>query len=790
MKPRNSSAQPVKRLQPIDDETTAARSAWAPTRGHLFGAVLVLAATWASVLASLTEVFASGPWLVHGLMITTVSVAMAGALRIMRPRMRAAAGLVGAGAGFVYWSWWFTSTGRHPAWWREPSAMIEEIRWSIVDGDAPLEVNGALQDMLLLLVALAVAMTVLVLFGLGHPVLAGGLAALLLLVPSAVTGVSVGWPTLAGVGALLAALVWLGSPSPNLAGAISAAIAIAVAAGAMSLAPETRDRVWNDALFPAPVSDAVPDVTIALADDLRQRGDAQAFTFTSTRPGPYRFTLATLAEFTEGRWQPQGDVNTEGLTVADPRSDASLPPVPLQAPPEETESTVTVTVDGLLSSWLPLPQSTVRVVEAEDPSGFAPEHWQWTTEANTARTEESITRRGDRYSAEARSLLADDLPEGSIEALPPDAVRLIPSAPEAPAGLDAYLELPAGLPETVTASAEEAAGAAESRVVVGFALQEWFRGGDFVYDESAPYQPGADPEDPYAVMEGLLTERSGFCVHYASTFAVMARALGAPARVSVGYASRAAESGSTTVRGRELHAWPEIYIDGAGWMAFEPTPGGAGVRDDTDEDVPAVPEDSDAPEDEAAAPTPPPASSEDEEDGEVPGTEEPGDSEAADGSDTGAPAFGAVAVRGAAVLTLALLLLPAASRTFRRHRRRRAIAIGRSPARHAWAEFTDTAIDLGLLASSTQTPGPRARTAEALLDYFEARQVLSDESASAARLLADAMIAERYDPHPEDDGCEAGVPLRTATAALHSAASRRERVLALCVPRSMFRRKH
>ena len=57
----------------------------------------------------------------------------------------------------------------------------------------------------------------------------------------------------------------------------------------------------------------------------------------------------------------------------------------------------------------------------------------------------------------------------------------------------------------------------------------------------------------------------------------MARYLGAPTRVAIGYASFSDGQGESTVRGRELHAWPEIFVDGLGWVAFEPTPGGAGV---------------------------------------------------------------------------------------------------------------------------------------------------------------------------------------------------------------------
>ncbi|MFZ9628505.1 MAG: transglutaminase domain-containing protein, partial [Ilumatobacteraceae bacterium] len=57
-------------------------------------------------------------------------------------------------------------------------------------------------------------------------------------------------------------------------------------------------------------------------------------------------------------------------------------------------------------------------------------------------------------------------------------------------------------------------------------------------------------------------------------FAVMARTLGMPARVAVGFTPGEAV-GPTTFRvyGRHAHAWPEVWFAGIGWVAFEPTPG-------------------------------------------------------------------------------------------------------------------------------------------------------------------------------------------------------------------------
>ena len=71
----------------------------------------------------------------------------------------------------------------------------------------------------------------------------------------------------------------------------------------------------------------------------------------------------------------------------------------------------------------------------------------------------------------------------------------------------------------------------------------------------------------------LLTARKGYCMHYATAFVLMAGEMGIPCRYVQGYSVRADGHGDITVRQSSAHAWPEVYFDHAGWVAFEPTPG-------------------------------------------------------------------------------------------------------------------------------------------------------------------------------------------------------------------------
>ncbi len=75
-------------------------------------------------------------------------------------------------------------------------------------------------------------------------------------------------------------------------------------------------------------------------------------------------------------------------------------------------------------------------------------------------------------------------------------------------------------------------------------------------------------------MRDFLDQRRGYCAQFAGTCAAFARALGLPARVAVGFTwGEGGEDGTLVVKGKHYHAWPEVYVEGVGWVPFEPTPG-------------------------------------------------------------------------------------------------------------------------------------------------------------------------------------------------------------------------
>lgn len=82
------------------------------------------------------------------------------------------------------------------------------------------------------------------------------------------------------------------------------------------------------------------------------------------------------------------------------------------------------------------------------------------------------------------------------------------------------------------------------------------------------------PEENVDPLEYMLFEsKKGFCNYYATAEVLMLRSLGIPARLAVGYAQGEPNQQKSiyVVRERDLHAWPEVYFPGYGWVEFEPT---------------------------------------------------------------------------------------------------------------------------------------------------------------------------------------------------------------------------
>ncbi|MGK2939656.1 MAG: transglutaminaseTgpA domain-containing protein [Solirubrobacteraceae bacterium] len=587
--------------------------------------------------------------------------------------------------------------------------------------------------------ALAFAMDLFV-SGARMPVLAGLPLLLLLLVPSFVDPASHDPLTF-----LFTALVYLALLLVGRRGSRRPAVAI----GAVALVLAVAVPPLLPAVEPQPVANGGGGNTglnpfITLGDDLRRGDPAIAYTYTSTQSGGQYFRLTVLEDLGGVTWRP--DTGRDG--ERDVTAIGEVPGLGEAVP--TTEVTTLVKVGDIRSEWLPLPYAPRSVTGLEG-------RWTWDAGSLAVRSD-GASMRGQEY--EALSL-----------AIAPSIEQLVAAPATVPGGFGRYVALPGGLPDVVAETAERVAGDAANRYEAALALQAYFRDGDFTYSELAPVERGFDGGGAEVLAE-FLEVKAGYCVHFSSAMATMARTLGIPARIAVGFTggTPVLQEGVTVFRvtTHDFHAWPELYFEGVGWVRFEPTPGrgelpafAAAVEDDpatpdVDESV-AVP----TPQDPAAAPEDP-----------ATGTEEPSagtrDRAGAVPAVSPGPPIGWILLGALA----ALLVTPAITRIVRRERRMVHVAHGSSLA--AWAELRDTVHDLGRPLGDTLTP---RQVAEHL------RLRVGSSAVAALERLTDSLEHEAYGTRP-------GVPdvhdVRLVRRSLSRRASLVSRVLAVAAPRSLL----
>ena len=103
-------------------------------------------------------------------------------------------------------------------------------------------------------------------------------------------------------------------------------------------------------------------------------------------------------------------------------------------------------------------------------------------------------------------------------------------------------------------------------------MEQFLRSSAFTYNSDVRALAGCRE---MGAVECFARYRQGYCLHYASTMAILLRERGIPARLAVGFLP-----GTRDVTGREVilsdreHAWVEVYFPGYGWVTFDPTGGG------------------------------------------------------------------------------------------------------------------------------------------------------------------------------------------------------------------------
>lgn len=145
---------------------------------------------------------------------------------------------------------------------------------------------------------------------------------------------------------------------------------------------------------------------------------------------------------------------------------------------------------------------------------------------------------------------------------------------------DRYLDLPDDFSDRVRAQAAEivVAAGAETPYEKALALQNYFRD-PTLFTYSLDVSKGHSSS---RIEDFLFEIRAGYCEQFAGSYAAMARSIGLPARVAVGFTPGEFDPtiNAYRVNGKNAHAWPEVWMEDIGWLRFEPTPGRGAPRDE------------------------------------------------------------------------------------------------------------------------------------------------------------------------------------------------------------------
>ena len=158
--------------------------------------------------------------------------------------------------------------------------------------------------------------------------------------------------------------------------------------------------------------------------------------------------------------------------------------------------------------------------------------------------------------------------ESELEVTPPRGLRDAVWPPlNQPPGAARYLQLPA-LPERIPALARAITAGSRSPYEAALKVNHYLST-QFTYTLVLKQETKLDPLEEF-----LFVRRSGNCEYFAAAMAVMLRSVGIPARVVGGFqrGDWNPYGGYFMVRMKDAHSWVEAFLDGPGWVTFDPSP--------------------------------------------------------------------------------------------------------------------------------------------------------------------------------------------------------------------------
>lgn len=347
--------------------------------------------------------------------------------------------------------------------------------------------------------------------------------------------------------------------------ALLAAFAVIVGGGAAIVATPSTDArfVLREVVTPPFDPLEYPSPLAGFREYTKDLAETKLFTATGLQPGD-RIRLAAMDSYDGRLWTVSGpSTATDDSGAFELVGDHFPSPRLLTAGGQRS---VSIDITGYDDIWVPgvgYPRSLTLDGEAAERS----EDIRYNAESGAAVITSGLGS-GDGYDEET-----------STQAVPSETV--LATTPTA------AVELPpvSNIPDIVVAKASELVGTETTPMGQLRAIEQTLRTTGFLShglaSDSTPSRAGHGADR----MSELFTRTPmvGDEEQYASAFALMARSLGYPARVVMGFAPEVTEGQSSVdVVGDDVTAWVEVPFEGYGWVAFSPTPDETEIPQDQD----------------------------------------------------------------------------------------------------------------------------------------------------------------------------------------------------------------
>ena len=350
-------------------------------------------------------------------------------------------------------------------------------------------------------------------------------------------------------------------------GLLAATVATALTLGVTSLLPMGNKRPWLNNGPNTPIQ--LGDPTIELSHNLQRPSPVDVLTYRSSDRKPHYLRTTALTHLTAGGAQLESmKLRNSGISEA------------YNAPGEKIDLSVSMRFP---SQYLPAPFA----VDGFDAAG------DWGFDQNSL----SVVATGDQGADQTANLdyrVTSVIPNGGSS-------LATARAGSDPAGGET-LKIPEGLSDEVRDLAAEITKNANTDGAKAKAIEEHLTSASFTYTLHAPTSTGTD-----IISDFLLRDKAGYCIHFATAMAILARIEGIPSRVAVGFTGGTQEGDGYKVTTDNMHAWPELYFEGLGWMPFEPTKSiGSSVTGENSSPAPQTSAPSTSPSTQTVSPEPKP----------------------------------------------------------------------------------------------------------------------------------------------------------------------------------------